>query len=208
VLLGGAAAPRPLLERAQDAGLRVVRTYGSSETSGGCVYDGVALDGVDVDIRADGRISVGGPVLFRGYRLDPGLTAAALVDGRYVTDDIGRLDRGRLTVLGRADDVVVTGGENVPAALVERTLSAHPGVADVAVVGLPDPEWGERVVAVVVARDRFDPPSLDELRHHARGELPAYALPRELAVLEALPLLPSGKVDRSELRAVLASLPG
>jgi O-succinylbenzoic acid--CoA ligase len=185
-----------------------VTTYGSSETSGGCVYDGRPLDGVDVDVRADGVVTVAGPVLFRGYRLRPDLTATALVDGRYVTGDLGRLDGGRLVVLGRADDVVVTGGENVPAALVEDAVAAHPGVSAVAVVGRADPEWGERVVAVVSAVDPADPPALEDVRDRARATLPAHALPRELVLVDELPLLPSGKVDRLRVRALLASLPG
>jgi hypothetical protein len=151
VLLGGAAAPPELLEQARGAGVRVVTTYGMSETSGGCVYDGVPLPGVTVE--AGERIRLCGSVVARGYRLRPDLTAE-LFDGQcFTTSDRGVLVDGRLVVQGRTDDVLVTGGENVaPAAVGGRALAAHPSVAEVAVVGRPDAEWGQRVVAVVVLR--------------------------------------------------------
>lgn len=208
VLVGGAALPRDLHRAAGESGVRVVTTYGMSETCGGCVYDGYPLDGVDVVLGPDGRISLGGPVVFAGYRLRPDLTAVALVDGRHVTQDLGRSGAdGRLEVLGRADDVIVTGGENVAAGLVERVLGNHPGVRACAVVGRPDPEWGERVVAVVEARDWDDVPSLEELRGFAAGSLEAAALPRELVVLGVLPMLPSGKPDKAAVRTLVAARP-
>lgn len=191
VLLGGAAAPADLLSRARDAGVRVVTTYGMSETSGGCVYDGVPLDGVQID--ATDRIRVRGPVLATSYRHGPLRDA----DGWFTTGDLGSYVDGRLVVLGRADDVVVTGGEKVAPAAVEDRLRAHPAVVDVAVVGVPDPEWGQRVVAVVVLAGRL---SLAEARDHVAGPLPRAAAPRELRVVDALPLLSSGKVDRVGLQ--------
>ena len=127
VLVGGAALAPSLHRAAVDAGVPVVTTYGMSETCGGCVYDGEPLDGVTVRLRDDGRVELGGPVVFAGYRLRPDLTAAALVDGRHVTQDLGRWGAdGRLEVLGRADDVIVSGGVNVPAALVERVCREAP----------------------------------------------------------------------------------
>jgi O-succinylbenzoic acid--CoA ligase len=191
VLLGGAAAPADLLDRARGAGIRVVTTYGMSETSGGCVYDGVPLDGVEVD--ADDRIRLRGPMLATAYRHGPLRDG----DGWFTTGDLGTWDGARLTVLGRADDVVVTGGEKVAPTAVEARLREHPAVVDVAVVGVPDPEWGQRVVAVVVLRA---PLSLAGAREHVAGPLPRAAAPRELRVVGALPLLPSGKVDRVGLR--------
>jgi O-succinylbenzoic acid--CoA ligase len=197
VLLGGAAAPAGLLRSAREAGVRVVTTYGMSETSGGCVYDGVPLPGVRVDVA--GRIRLSGPVVARGYRLRPDLTATAFAGDTFTTDDLGELDdAGRLVVLGRADDVVVTGGEKVAPAAVEEALAAHPAVADVAVVGVADEEWGQRVVAVVVLRA---PLTLEQAREHVAQRLPRAAAPRELRVVDALPLLPSGKIDRVGLRA-------
>lgn len=198
VLVGGAAAAPGLVERARAAGVRVVTTYGMSETCGGCVYDGVPLAGVTADLDDDGRIALGGPVLARGYRLRPELTALSFVDGRFRTGDLGAIAAGRLTVLGRADDLVNTGGEKVAPAAVEAALAGHPAVLDVAVLGVPDEEWGERVVAVTVLSG---PLSLAEARELVAREVSAVAAPRELRVVDALPLLPSGKVDKAALRA-------
>lgn len=208
VLVGGAALSPDLRDRAIAAGAPVVATYGMSETCGGCVYDGEPLDGVDVTIGADGRVSIGGPVVFAGYRLRPDLTDTALVDGRHVTQDLGRWSSdGRLEVLGRVDDVIVSGGVNVPAAMVERVLDGHPAVAVCAVLGRPDPEWGERVVAVVQPVDASLPPALDELRSFAAGRLEPAALPREVVVLGMLPVLASGKPDKAAVRTVLRDRP-
>ncbi len=203
VLVGAAATPPALAQQARDAGVRVVTTYGMSETSGGCVYDGVPLPGVRAQVRDDGRVVLAGPVVARGYRLRPDLTAAAFAGNAFTTGDLGRLEPGgRLTVLGRADDVVVTGGEKVAPGAVEAALGGHPAVADVAVLGLPDPEWGARVVAAVVLRAGARL-TLEQARDHVAGRVSRVAAPRELRVLDALPLLPSGKVDRAVLRSRL-----
>jgi O-succinylbenzoic acid--CoA ligase len=204
VLIGGAALAPALHDAAVAAGVRLVTTYGMSETCGGCVYDGVPLDGVSVRLRPDGRVELGGPVVFVGYRLRPDLTAEALVGGRHVTQDLGRwAPDGRLEVLGRADDVVVSGGVNVPAAMVERVLSGHPGVAACAVVGRADEEWGQRVVAVVQPVDWAAVPSVEELRAFAAPLLEAAALPREVVALGLLPVLGSGKPDKAAVRTLL-----
>ncbi len=200
LLLGGAAPSPALLERARTVGARVVTTYGMSETCGGCVYDGVPFEGVDVGLAADGRIRIAGPVLFDGYRLRPDLTAAAMDGEWFVTNDLGRFDDGRLRVRGRADDVIVSGGENVIAGEVGALLGTHPAVHDVVVVGRPDREWGERVTAVVVPADVAAPPTLEELRSFVRSRAPVALAPQELEVVEAIPLLPSGKPDRATLR--------
>jgi O-succinylbenzoic acid--CoA ligase len=199
VLLGGAAPPAGLVQAAREAGVPVVVTYGMSETCGGCVYDGVPLDGVSVELADDDRIRLGGPLLARGYRLRPELTRQAFVAGRFVTGDVGRLDRGHLTVLGRADDMLVTGGEKVAPGAVEAALAEHPAVAEAAVVGVADPEWGQRVVAVVVLRAGAAL-TLEEAREQVAARVSRVAAPRELRVLDALPLLPSGKLDRLALR--------
>jgi o-succinylbenzoate---CoA ligase len=198
VLLGGAAAPPGPVARARAAGANIVVTYGMSETCGGCVYDGVPLDGVTVELAEDGRIRLGGPVLAAGYRLRPELTAAAFQHGRFVTGDVGRLDHGRLTVLGRADDMLVTGGEKVAPAAVEAALGEHPAVAEAAVTGVSDPEWGQRVVAVVVLREGGTL-TLEQARAQVAARVSRVAAPRELRVVDALPLLPSGKLDRAAL---------
>ena len=200
VLLGGGPVDPRLRRRAEDAGVRVVATYGMAETCGGCVYDGLALDGVAVALGADGRIRLGGPVLFSGYDGDPAATAEVLVDGWFLTSDAGRLDEdGRLQVLGRLDDVVVSGGVNVPTPAVAARLREHPGVADAAVVGVPDDEWGTRVVAFVVPTGSTDL-DLNDARDWVAECHPRSWAPRELVVVDDLPLLPNGKLDRLALR--------
>jgi O-succinylbenzoic acid--CoA ligase len=221
VLLGGAAAPAGLLAAARAAGVPVMSTYGMTETCGGCVYDGVPLDGVRTEIRADGRIWIRGPVLFSGYRPGgPGGSGGAGSPPRsrgglggivppgdtawFRTGDLGRLDEaGRLIVRGRADDVINTGGHKVVPGEVAAVLQACPGVRDAAVVGQPDPEWGERVVAVVVPADPGDPPDLELLRLHVRERLPRYASPSKVVMIDAVPMLPSGKHDIVRLRREL-----
>ncbi|GAA1564704.1 o-succinylbenzoate--CoA ligase [Actinomadura kijaniata] len=198
ILLGGAAAPDGLLTAARERGARVLTTYGMSETSGGCVYDGLPLDGVRLDIDAEGRIRLAGPVLFTGYRLRPRLTASVRDGDWFVTRDLGVVENGRLRVRGRVDDVINTGGEKVVAGEVAAALARHPGIRDAVVVGRPDPEWGERVTAVVVPGDHA--PTLAELRDWIRRTMPACAAPRELELLPEIPLLPSGKPDLERLR--------
>lgn len=201
VLIGGAATPVPLRERAEAAGITLVRTYGMSETCGGCVYNGVPLDGVRVRIADDGRVLLGGDVLASGYRGLPDHPAFA-EPGWFRTDDAGRLQDGVLSVLGRLDEAISTGGLTVVPQVVEAALVTHPGVRECAIVGLPDPRLGERVVAAVVPTST--PPNLDELRKHIAEQLDPTAAPRELHLLDALPTRGPGKVDRAALRAALA----
>ncbi|MGY1740942.1 MULTISPECIES: o-succinylbenzoate--CoA ligase [unclassified Blastococcus] len=203
VLVGGAATDPALLARAREDGVRVVTTYGMTETAGGCVYDGVPLDGVSVRV-AGGGIELAGPVLALGYRGDPAATAEAFAGGWFRTRDAGELAGGVLTVHGRLDDVVVTGGVNVAPQAVEGVLREHPAVADAVVFGRPDPEWGQRVVAAVVPAPGADP-GLDALRPWVAARLGGPAAPRELHRIPAVPTLHTGKPDR---RAVAAALTG
>lgn len=203
VLLGGAAATPELLERARAAGLEVVVSYGMSETCGGCVYDGRPLDGVEVALR-EGRIRLRGEVLFAGYRGESP-DRALDDDGWFTTDDLGAFEAdGALRVLGRADDVIISGGENVPVAAVEAALRHAPGVAEVAVTGRPDPEWGQVVVAVVVPTEPSALPSRETLRAHVRVTHPAAWAPREVLVVEALPRDAMGKIGRAALDRLVA----
>ena len=202
VLVGGGPVDPGLRERAAAAGVSVVATYGSAETAGGCVYDGVALDGVGLAVDGDGRLRIAGPVLFDGYEGDPSLTAQALVDGWFLTSDAARIDEdGRLQVLGRLDDMVVTGGVNVPGAAVARRLRAHPAVREAEVLGVPDVEWGNRLVAYLVL-DRVGSLDLDEARSWVAEAHPRSWAPRQLVVVDAMPLLANGKPDRVRLRAL------
>jgi O-succinylbenzoic acid--CoA ligase len=197
VLVGGAATDPGLLARAQEEGVAVVTTYGMTETAGGCVYDGRPLDGVSVRI-TDG-VEIAGPTLALGYRLDPEATAAAFADGWFRTRDAGVLaPDGRLTVLGRLDDMVITGGVNISPTAVEAALREHHAVADAVVFGRPDDEWGQRVVAAVVPATGAVP-ELGELRAFVAARLGAPAAPRQLHLVDAVPLLHTGKPDRRAL---------
>ncbi|GAA4291300.1 o-succinylbenzoate--CoA ligase [Mycobacterium paraffinicum] len=198
VLLGGGPAPQGVLDTAAAAGITVVRTYGMSETAGGCVYDGVPLRGVLVRVD-DGRIALGGATLAKSYRnpVDPDPFAEP---GWFRTDDLGVVDAaGVLTVLGRADDAISTGGLTVLPQLVEAALGTHPAVEDCAVFGVADDRLGQRVVAAIVPAEGCPAPTLDALRAHVTRTLDATAAPRELHVVDALPRRGIGKVDRAAL---------
>jgi O-succinylbenzoic acid--CoA ligase len=189
IVLGGSAPPRALPPN-------VVTTYGMTETGSGIVYHGRPLDGVEVRVApATGEIHVRGPMLLRAYRdgTDP-----KDADGWLPTGDIGSLDEatGVLHVDGRAGDLIISGGEIVWPAAVEAILADHPTVAEVVVVGRPDPEWGERVVAVVVPADLTAPPALDALRDAVKQQLGPWAAPKELELVASLPRTAIGKVRR------------
>jgi len=198
ILVGGAATAPGLLDRARDVGLRIVTTYGMTETAGGCVYDGVPLTGVRV--RVDGTVHLAGPVLARGYLGRPDLDTAFQMhdDVRWFrTGDLGTLARGVLHVRGRVDDVVVTGGVKVAPAAVEAALAAVRGVGEVCVVGVPDDEWGQVVTAVVVPARGAPAPTLAALRDAVVPTLGSAAAPRRLVLADALPQRGPGKVDRA-----------
>lgn len=200
VLIGGGPLDPAVRTEAHRAGVRVVQTYGMSETCGGCVYDGVPLDGVEVRIDADGQVLLRGPVLFSGYADEPERTAAAFDDGWLVTHDLGHwADDGRFRIDGRLDDVIISGGVKVPAVAVAAMVARVHAVREVHVVGAPDPEWGERVVAVVAARD---PISLEYVRSQVE---PRSWAPRQLVVVEDLPRLANGKPDRLALEKLARS---
>ena len=227
VLLGGAAVDPALLARARRAGIRVVTTYGMSETGGGCVYDGRPLDGVELSIQnpdaeGAGRILISGPVLAEGY-LQPADRAPDDAGGSFLksagkrvlaTSDRGRLrSDGRLEVLGRLDDVIITGGVKVEPRTVEEALTGLDTVAEACAVGLPDTQWGSVVVAAVVlepAAGQETPgnrggPDGAALREAVRTRLDGAHAPKRIVVLEALPLRPSGKVDRRAVARLLAA---
>jgi O-succinylbenzoic acid--CoA ligase len=210
VLLGGSAPP-------EDLPGNVVATYGMTETGSGVVYDGCPLEGVEIaltprfadvtveegggnEIREVGEVRVRGPMLLRCYRDG---TNPRDRDGWFATGDAGWWEPdGRLRVLGRVAEVIVTGGEKVWPLAVEQALSGHPGVESVAVAGRPDPEWGQRVVAFVVPHDPSTPPTLDELRRVVAERVAPWAAPKELVLQDSLPRLPGGKLDRGSLPGV------
>jgi O-succinylbenzoic acid--CoA ligase len=169
-----------------------------SETCGGCVYDGVPLDGVTVRLD-DGRVSLGGPMLASGYR-NPAEPDPFAEPGWFRTDDLGAVDdSGVLSILGRADDAVSTGGLTVLPQLVEHALAGHPAVAECAVFGVPDARLGQRVAAAIVLAAGQREPTLDELRAHVGKTLDPTAAPRQLHVVDELPRRGIGKLDRRAL---------
>jgi len=206
ILLGGGPVNPALLEAARGAGLNVVTTYGMSETCGGAVYNGVPLDGVELAIR-DGRIWLGGPVVAAGYLGDAELTDAHFAeeehDGElvrwYASGDLGELDgEGRLRVLGRVDDVIITGGLKVSAGAVTDGLHKVPGVREAFVVPVPSEEWGQQVAAMVVSAL-----AEAELLAAAAEHMEAHLLPKTVVLVSELPLLPNGKPDRTAILATL-----
>jgi o-succinylbenzoate---CoA ligase len=236
VLLGGAAASASLLARAAERGVPLLVTYGMTETCSqvctqrpgtgaaetGCV--GPPLPGVELRVGSGegiGRIQVRGPMLFRGYLAnyladyladEPGAAVDAAVDraGWFDTGDRGWLDQGgSLHVLGRDDDTIITGGENVHPSEIEDALTAHPAISAACVFGVPDPSWGQLVAAAVVCRDgspALDPGHVADLARFLASRLATYKRPRLLCALSELPLSPSGKVVRDRVAAQAASL--
>lgn len=216
ILVGGQAVPPALLERAEARGARIVRTYGSTETSGGCIYDGIPLGGVGVRER-DGELQICGPTLADGYLGDAALTAAAFVtdpDGArwYRTGDAGTVDDGTVRVSGRLDNVIVSGGINVSLDRVERAVRTVPGLEGAVVVGVPHARWGEASVIVATRGVRTADAALPADAHTADAALLAdartavaagighHARPARLMLVERIDTLPSGKPDREALR--------
>jgi O-succinylbenzoic acid--CoA ligase len=224
VLVGGAPTPERLLDRALAAGVPVHPTYGLTEAASQVATArpagardhprsvGQPLYGVRVTVVADGspvetgergEIVIAGPTVTPGY-LDAGVTETAIGEWGVHTGDVGvREETGRLRVLGRRDEMVLTGGELVAPREVVETLRSHPAVADAAVVGLPDEEWGERVAALVVPEG--DTPDVETIRTHCRDSLPGYKRPKTVAFADALPRTVSGTIDREVVRARLRS---
>jgi len=208
ILVGGASVPSSVLVAAESAGVRLARTYGMSETAGGCVYNGSPLPVSQVHINNDQHVVLGGSTVAHGYLGKPRLTADAFqvdADGTrwFCTDDLGELDDdGLLHILGRADDLVNTGGLKVAPGSVEDAIVRYvPGVRDAVVVGTDHPTWGQAVSAAVTMLSGAPTPSVRDVRSALRGILPDHALPQRLLVLDSIPLRGPGKPDRRALVA-------
>jgi len=189
VLVGGAALSQSLRNQAELAGIKVITTYGMTETCGGCVYDGEVLDGVEVEIR-NGKIAVRGPILASSISLDAGW---------YETTDLGEIKNDKLVVLGRADDVIISGGENLSLNAVEASLSAAFVDVEFAAFSIEDPQWGDSLQIAVVGTV-----SDEELITHLESDLGSFAKPKGIHRLTSLPLLGIGKVDRKSLAKGIA----
>ncbi|WJM16439.1 AMP-binding protein [Microbacterium arborescens] len=212
ILVGGQALPLPQRERAARLGARIVRTYGSTETSGGCVYDGVPLDGVGVRI-VTGEVQLSGPMLADGYLGEPGRTAASFIvdDGVrwYRTGDAGEFDGHVLRVTGRIDNVIISGGVNISLDRVEAVVREHAGLASAVVVAIPDERWGQSsaVVAENAALAEIgvdESVLLSELRVAVGDRLGKPARPARVVAVDRMPVLASGKPDRAAVRRMLA----
>lgn len=205
LLIGGQALPASVAARARELGYRIVRTYGSSETATGCVYDGHPIG--DTRLRTvDGVLEISGPMLADGYLGDPEATAAAfhVADGVrwYRTGDLAELDpHGRLRILGRADDVIISGGVKVSLGRVEAVVRELPGLSAAVVVPAPSGQWGQVPVVVTAGEASI---LLDALRAHVAAALGAAARPARMVSVPQLPLLATGKPDRRALEALVA----
>ena len=209
ILLGGAPAPAALLDAAREAGLKVVTTYGSAETCGGCVYDGRPLDGVKVMLDDDGRVLLGGDTVASGYLDAPEATAEAFFeeDGTrwYRTNDLGELAAdGTLTVLGRADDVIITGGVKASAAFIQAELEKFDGVTAAFVAGVPSREWGQAVAAYVAVEDS-SPEGIADYKARCQESLGTLA-PKTVLTTDGLIMLPNGKPDRLAMIELLTEV--
>jgi o-succinylbenzoate---CoA ligase len=222
-LIGGAAATSELVQAAQTAGFPVVTTYGLTETASQVATQtpertllkpgsvGKAIPFTEIQIEDDhgrllpagktGEVVVRGPTVMRGYHLHDEATAQTLRGGALRTGDLGYLDEdGDLWLVQRRSDLIVTGGENVYPAEVEAALRTHPAVRDACVVGVPHPEWGQQVAAMIVADEKADP---DEIAAYLRGRLAGYKIPRIVRLVDALPLTGSEKIERKTVKAML-----
>jgi O-succinylbenzoic acid--CoA ligase len=188
VLLGGSAPPAAIPNN-------VITTYGLTETFGGIFYNGVALDDVEVKI-VENEIYVRGPMLMRAFRDE---TKPFTADGWLPTGDSGYFEDEKLVVNGRIGEMIISGGENIWPNLLEQTISQHPLVSAVAVTGVADEEWGEKVVSWVVPRDPDNPPKLSDIREHVTLMLPKFYCPKELKILQSLPVTSLGKTDKRAL---------
>lgn len=213
ILVGGQALPQPIRERAAELGVRLVRTYGSTETSGGCVYDGIPLDKAAVRT-VDGELQIAGPMLADGYLGDAALTDRTFLRDEhgirwYRTGDLGIVEDGVVRVHGRADNVIVSGGVNVSLDRVERIVRGIPGLTGAVVVGVDDARWGEASV-IVAPRGEVLRRSESEQLEHARAavaeEIGKAARPARLILVDELATLASGKPDREAIRRVAAGL--
>ncbi|HVL50425.1 MAG TPA: fatty acid--CoA ligase family protein [Actinomycetota bacterium] len=207
VLVGGAGLSPEIAERGRAAGVNLVRTYGMTETCGACNFDGMPLDGIEIKV-VDEQILVRGPTLMDGYRLQPDLTAEAISSGWLHTADRGRIGpEGKLEVLGRTDDMILTGGELVSATEVEEILQKHPLLADAAVAGIADYRWGQAVAALVVPAGGAAP-TLRELKSFVSQHTAGYKAPKSILIASQVPRTESGKVRRQAVRDLLEDSSG
>lgn len=196
VLVGGATLPNEIRAQANDLGITIVSTYGMTETSGGCVYNGMPLESVEVGTSAEGVIEIRGPILASAYLNDPSGWEHALRDGWFVTNDLGSFDSGKLNIDGRVDDVVISGGEKISLNAIELALNSHYANNEFAAFAIADPEWGSALYVAIAGNLSL---STDEVSAYLAQSLGNVAKPKGFLTLAALPLIGVGKIDRKAL---------
>jgi len=195
VLIGGAALPEKLRMQGEDAGISIVTTYGMTETTGGCVYDGTPLEGVNISITPENLIAIKGSTLAQTYIGDPDLWEAATQDGWFTSADRGKIVDGKLVVEGRSDDVIISGGENISLGHIERTLYARFPELTCAAFSVSDSQWGDSLHLAVVGEDVVE----EEVSAYLAAEVGPFAKIKGFLHLPELPLMGIGKVDRKKL---------
>ena len=204
VLVGGAALTTDLHLQAEKAGINIVVTYGMTETSGGCVYNGLPLEGIEISITPEKRIAIKGPVLAHTYLGAEALWDTQYKDGWFHSSDIGRIENEKLIVEGRSDDVIISGGENISLSAIESSLHAHFPHKNFAAFSVKDSKWGD-ALHVAIAGDGF--PSEEEIAQYLGEQFGDFSKPKGFLHLPELPLIGIGKVDRKKLTELLMEAP-
>ncbi|CAN1525135.1 CaiC Acyl-CoA synthetases (AMP-forming)/AMP-acid ligases II [Candidatus Nanopelagicaceae bacterium] len=204
VLVGGAALTTDLHLQAEKAGINIVVTYGMTETSGGCVYNGLPLEGIEISITPEKRIAIKGPVLAHTYLGAEALWDTQYKDGWFHSSDIGRIENEKLIVEGRSDDVIISGGENISLSAIESSLHAHFPHKNFAAFSVKDSKWGD-ALHVAIAGDGF--PSEEEVAQYLSEQFGDFSKPKGFLHLPELPLIGIGKVDRKKLTELLMEAP-
>ena len=191
VLVGGASLSEDLRAQGVAAGINIITTYGMSETCGGCVYDGVALDGVAFEITTDGLIKISGPIL----------ADVKKENGWFVTQDLGKIVDGKLQVIGRSDDVIISGGENISLSAIEAAINKKYPNLLVAAFATPDSKWGQALHIAVQSQDENIKSELSEVLVNSIGK---HVKPKSVLLLDKLPQIGVGKVDRISLAKMVS----
>ncbi len=199
VLVGGAAFSRQLKAAAQEHGITVISTYGMTETSGGCVYNGEPLAGVQIEITPDKLIKISGPFVATTYINDESAWAERHVDGWFLTSDLGEIKSGRLEIQGRADGVIISGGENISLSAIENLIAKKFPKIQCAAFAVKDASWGQSLQLAIVGEF-----SESELNSYLEENLGAFAKPKAIHILKAMPLTALGKIDRAALAQLVS----
>lgn len=203
VLIGGAPITQKLIASAQDCGISLVTSYGMTEMGGGCIYDSQPLPGIEMKIDSAGLINLKGPVVANSYFGDSQATKRHFQNGWFITSDLGEISAGSLTVNGRSDDLIVSGGEKISAIMVAALIRAHFPELEIIVLGVPDVEWGQSLRVVVTGNKKEL--TLAQIRDIVGSQIGRFAAPRSLLLLDQIPMLDIGKPDLSFLRNAQAT---